>query len=63
MNVELKRWLTKVKMAKEARRGKVKPLWDVDGRGQGFSILSMQGPLRKFPIGSYKNSDRKFVFL
>ena len=44
MNVELERGLTnKTKMAKEARRGKVKHLWDVDGRGQRFSIFSMQG--------------------
>ena len=39
MNVQLKRGLTKTKMAKEARRGEVKLLWDVEG----FSIFSMQG--------------------
>ena len=39
----MKRGLPKTKMAKEARRGKVKPLWDVHGRGQGFSIFCMQG--------------------
>ena len=44
MNVQSKRGLTnKTKMAKEARRGKVKRLWDVDGREQRFSIFSMQG--------------------
>ena len=32
----MKRGLTKTKMAKEARRAKVKPLWDVHGRGQGL---------------------------
>ena len=35
--------LTKMKMAKEARRGKVKPLWGVHERGQGFSTVCMQG--------------------
>ena len=43
MDVQQKRGLSKTKMAKEASRGKVKPLWDVHGRGQGFSIFPMQG--------------------
>ena len=34
----MKRELTKTMMAKEVRRGKIKPLWDVHGRGQRFSI-------------------------
>ena len=39
----MKRGLPKTKMAKEARRGKVKPLWDVHGRGRDFQFSACKG--------------------